>query len=405
VNEGFEPLSPSPRLFITQIGLEPILRRAAQEYGARLEYGTELVSFEQDNEGVTAELGGGRTVRAEYLVAADGVRSPIRERLGIPLRGHGSFSNSITIYFKADVRELIGDRNLSVIYVFHPRQQGFFRFTKAADAGFLVVNTTLDEQGVRDRDVWADTTDERCVDYVREALGASSDLPVEIENVQRWNASAEWAERMREDRVFLAGDSAHAMPPTGGFGGNCGVADAHNLAWKLAWVLHGDAGAGLLDSFEDERLPVAELTTEQAYTRYVARLDPELGTEDVQPFVPDPPIEMGYRYRSAAVVSGGDGGPPFENPLEPSARPGFRAPHVDLGGRSTIDLFGRDFVLLSPSEAWCDASPVEAHRLDPYGVGPDGALLVRPDGFVAWRSERFEPDALRQALERILTRL
>src|SRR6185312_12822030 len=98
---------------------------------------------------------------------------------------------------------------------------------------------------------------ERCIAYVREALGAPDDLPVEIENVQRWNASAEWAEQLREGRVFLAGDSAHAMPPTGGFGGNTGVADANNLAWKLAWVLRGDAGSALLETYEAERLPVA----------------------------------------------------------------------------------------------------------------------------------------------------
>jgi 2-polyprenyl-6-methoxyphenol hydroxylase-like FAD-dependent oxidoreductase len=410
VNEGFEPLSPSPRLFITQIGLEPVLRRHAQERGAELAYSTELVSFEQDDEGVTATLrprdgGTERTARARYLIGADGVRSPVRERLGIPLRGHPSFSNSITIYFRADVRELLGTRNLSVIYVFHPRQQGFFRFSKAADAGFLVVNTTLDEAGVRDRDVWKDTGDERCIAYVREALGAPEDLPIQIENVQRWNASAEWAERLRDGRVFLAGDSAHAMPPTGGFGGNCGVADAHNLAWKLAWVLRGDAGPELLDTYEAERLPVAELTCEQAYTRYVVRLDPELGKEDIRPFVPDPPIEMGYRYRSSAIVPDPqDDGAPFENPLEPSARPGFRAPHVDLGGRSTLDLLGRDFVLVSPSEQWCAESAVDAQRLDVYGLPPDGALLVRPDGFVAWRTEETSANP-RQGLAKVLARV
>ncbi len=410
VNEGVEHLSPSPRIFITQIGLEPVLKARAAELGARLEYSTELVSFEQDGNGVTALLrtrdGDERTVRARYLVAADGVRSPVRERLGIGTRGHGSFSNSITIYFRADVRELIGDRNLSVIYVFHPRQQGFFRFSKAGDAGFLVVNTTLHANGERNRDVWGDTSDERCVAYVREALGAPDDLPIEIENVQRWNASAEWAERLRAGRVFLAGDAAHAMPPTGGFGGNTGVADASNLAWKLAAVLDGSAGEALLDTYEAERLPVAELTCEQAYTRYVLRLDPELGKEDIQPFVPDPPIELGHLYHSAAVIEeeGADGAL-YEDPSEPSCRPGSRAPHVDLGGgRSTIDLFGRHFVLISPSERWCAASPVEAHRLEVYGLEPDGAVLVRPDGFIAWRSSDFRPDALDGALARVLAR-
>ena len=129
VNEGYESLSPSPRLFITQIGLEPILRRHADALGARLEYSTELVSLDQDEDGATAlvrnrETGEERTVRSRYVVGADGSRSPVRDGLGIGLRGHPSFSKCITIYFRADVKPLLGDRNLSVIYVFGPTLQG-----------------------------------------------------------------------------------------------------------------------------------------------------------------------------------------------------------------------------------------------------------------------------------------
>src|SRR5262245_26221303 len=139
VNEGFEDLSPSKRLFVTQIGLEPVLRARAEELGASLRWGTELVSFEQDDDGVNAlvrDRGSGdeSRIRAQYLVAADGPRSPVRERLAISLLGRGSFSNSITIYFRADVLPLLRDRNLSVIYVFNPRLVGFFRFSKAGDA-------------------------------------------------------------------------------------------------------------------------------------------------------------------------------------------------------------------------------------------------------------------------------
>jgi 2-polyprenyl-6-methoxyphenol hydroxylase-like FAD-dependent oxidoreductase len=420
VNEGYETLSPSPRLFITQIGLEPILRRRADELGARLEYSTELSSLEQDGDGVTAvvrsrDTGAERTIRASYVVAADGTKSPVRERLGVPLAGHPSFSNSITIYFRADVKPLIGDRNLSVVYVFGPTLQGFFRFSLAGDAGFLVVNTTTNADGARNRDVWADMSDERCAEYVRDALGAPG-LAVEIENVQRWNACAEWAERFRDGRVFFAGDAAHNMPPTGGFGGNTGVADAHNLVWKLASVLDGSAGPGLLDTYDVERRPVGEFTTEQAYTRYVLRLDPELGKDDIQPFVPDPPIELGHRYRSQAViVEGDDDGSIHENPHEPSGRPGTRAPHVEVDGGSTLDLFGREFVLLSASERWraaADGVGVDAHPLgsaaaDAYGTGVEGAVLVRPDGFIAWRAREAQPDeerVLSGALGQVLAR-
>ena len=156
------------------------------------------------------------------------------------MQGHGSFSDSITIYFRADVRELLGDRNLSVIYVFNPRLVGFFRFSIDAQAGFLVVNATIDEEGSRSTAIGEDMSEETCIGYVRQALGAP-DLPIQIESVQRWAASADYAERFSLGRIFLAGDAAHVMPPTGGFGGNTGVQDAYDLAWKLAYVLDGDA--------------------------------------------------------------------------------------------------------------------------------------------------------------------
>jgi hypothetical protein len=207
------------------------------------------------------------------------------------------------------------------------------------------------------------------------------------------------------------------MPPTGGFGGNTGVADAHNLVWKLASVLDGSAGLGLLDTYDVERRPVGEFTTEQAYTRYVLRLDPELGKDDIQPFVPDPPIELGHRYRSEAVVaeSDNDDGAIHENPHEPSGRPGTRAPHVERNGGSTLDLFGRGFVVLSASERWraaaegvgVDAQPLGTAAADTYGTSAEGAVLVRPDGFIAWRARGEEPDeerVLRGALDRVLAR-
>ena len=183
------------------------------------------------------------------------------------------------------------------------------------------------------------------------------------------------------------------------------VADAQNLAWKLAWVLRGDASQSLLGTYDAERRPVGAFTAEQAYTRYVVRLAPELKSDDLTPFVPDPPIALGHRYRSSAVVDEG-GDEPREDPRGGTGKPGYRAPHVDLGGRSTLDLFGRGFVLLSASQAWLDASPVEAHRVDAavaerYGIGAEGASLVRPDGFVAWRTRGADPDpggAVRRAL-------
>ena len=242
-----------------------------------------------------------------------------------------------------------------------------------------------------------------CIRYVREALG-DPEIAVEIENVQRWSASAEYAARLREGRIFLAGDSAHVMPPTGGFGGNCGVQDGYDLAWKLAYVLDGRAGDALLATYEEERQPVGAFTTEQAYSRYVLRLDPALGKENLVPIVGEAEIELGYRHRSGAVL-GADEDAMWEDPREPSGRPGFRPPHVPIdGGRSTLDLFGRELVVLTGSDgkAWraaARAADTKAHRLDAdafaaaYGIGPAGAVLVRPDGFVAWRATGAHADA------------
>src|SRR5579871_2350000 len=127
------------------------------------------------------------------------------------------------------------------------------------------------------------------------------DVPITIENVMKWEATADWAESFRDGRIFLAGDAAHIMPPTGGFGGNTGVQDAHNLAWKLALVLKGLAPAELLSTYDAERRPVGEFTVEQAYSRYVTRWAPYLAPRGIEPIVSDLDVDLGYRYRSRAI--------------------------------------------------------------------------------------------------------
>ncbi len=439
VNEGVEDLSPEPRLFITQIGLEPVVRAHAEKLGAENRFSTEFVSFEQDDAGVHSvirhrDTGEEELVHSQYLVAADGAHSTIREQLRIGMLGRGDFANCITIYFSADIDALIGDRNLSVIYVNQPGLLGFFRYAITRDRGFLVVFAALDENGEKIPDVGANADTEQCLRYVRTALGASDDLPITIENVQQWSASAGWAEHYRNGRVFLAGDAAHVMPPTGGFGGNTGIVDAHNLAWKLSAVLHGKAGESLLDSYESERRPAGEMTSEQAYSRYVLRVDPSLGKEDIAEPLDDVAIELGPVYASDAVVdSTPSEAPVTQNPREPGAHLGARAPHlwVRQGDqrRSTLDVFGHGFTLLAGADgqAWADAagrlpgSELSAFRVAPdgdlvagegefeaaYGIPSTGAVLVRPDGVVAWRSESVADDASGQldaAIQRILAR-
>jgi 2-polyprenyl-6-methoxyphenol hydroxylase-like FAD-dependent oxidoreductase len=400
LNEGVEGFSPTVRVFINQDVLEPILRERALALGATLRNRAEVVAIEQDDDGATVTVrdldsGAEETVRARYVVAADGSRSPTRARLGIGMRGQADLSRSITIYFRADCAELLKDRNQGVIYVHNPELRGFFRLDRTGGTGFLVINTVgADITQDAAVDVQSGLTEERALQFLRTAIG--TDVPMEIVDVANWRAEAVCAERLRDGRIFLAGDAAHAVPPNGGFGGNAGVQDAINLAWKLAAVVKGEAGPALLDTYEAERLPLCELTVQQAYTRYATRVVPERGTDGVQPPVPDINLEIGLVARSAAILSEDDDGPLHLSPAELDGRPGTRAPHVVLAeGRSTLDLYGSQFVLLRAAGDGVDdwAPPgVAAHLIsadgfaEQYGLSAGGATLVRPDGVVAWRS-------------------
>ncbi len=431
LNAGVAEFSPTVRLFINQDALEPIIRARAEALGAQLRYSTECTSLSQDSDGVTAVLsdtgsGTQTTVRARYLIAADGNRSPSRRWLGIGMHGHGLLSNSITIYFRAlaDLGPLLAGRNQGVHYVTSPVLRGFFRLDRSGNAGFLSVNLVGDIS--RPQIVtgypsapWADVadgiTEQRALELLRAAIGVP-DFPVEIDDIATWRAVADGADRYQEGRVFLAGDAAHVLPPNGGYGGNAGVQDAHNLAWKLSMVLTGAAGPALLETYDAERRPVGDLTVEQAYARYVTRVAPYLGPETTQPLVDDFEMEIGYRYNSAAVIP--DAGAEqllHEHPRESHGRPGGRAPHVWLDRRgsrvSTLDLLGRTFVLLAGprGQDWCTAArqaaqhlgvALDAYRVggaelaevgdsfpDSYGISPSGAVVVRPDGFVGWRAQ------------------
>ena len=438
LNEGVDALSPCRRLFVTQPGLEPILRARAERAGARVLQGTALVGLAQDASGVVAtvrdvQTGRERALRAKYLVGADGAHSKVRELLGIPFDGRGVFSNSITIYFHAPMAPLIaGKKAMSVIYVKNAELSGFFRLDKDAQSGFLVVNTVGDTSKPEAASPANDVSEPHLLDLVRAGVGVS-DIPITIDGVARWRATSDVARRFGEGRVFLAGDAAHLMPPNGGYGGNTGIHDAHNLAWKLALVLKGVAGPELLSTYDMERRPAATFTVEQAYTRYVTRSATYLGAKDFQPLANDFNIELGYLYRSPAIVSEDDSDHGHEDPRVSAGRPGSRAPHLWLerDGRpiSTIDLFGPGFVVLTAADGagWAEAARsvargIEGLELEAHVVGRDGlsdrdgqfasahgltssgAILVRPDGFVAWRAASMADDPAR-ALSRALTRV
>jgi len=415
--------------FCAQDALDPILARAVgQAELAELRFGTEVSGVRPDPAGVTVELtdrrdGTRRVVRADYLIAADGANSAIREALGIGMTGH-DLSAEINVLFEADLSAALGVKR-AILYRLHnqwPPHGGLFRNIDGRHRWTLFTRDSGDARPAR------------LAEIIRGCAG-DPDLAVKIVASGAWRKAALLAGWFRAGRVFLAGDAAHVVPPNGGYGGNTGVQDAHNLAWKLALTLAGTAGPGLLDSYDAERRPVGELTVEQAFTRYVTRVAPYLGTENTQPIVDDFSMEIGYRYDSPAVVLEPGSPPLHEHPRESAGRPGARAPHVFLdrdGTRlSTLDLFGRNFVLLSGPEgqAWQAAAPAAAKGLGvtldvhvvggdgladaggsfpgAFGISPSGAVLVRPDGFVGWRAVTAADapeDALRQALQTLLCR-
>jgi 2-polyprenyl-6-methoxyphenol hydroxylase-like FAD-dependent oxidoreductase len=415
LNEFVKDLSPAERLFITQNALEPMLGPRARALGADIRFNTELVSFAPDPDGVSAVIRDRATrketrVRAAYLIGADGNRSLVRQQLGIQMRGRGVLSKSITIYFRADIGPLMRGRNLSVIMVRNQTFRGFFRLEKPFESAFLVVNSIGDPQAPVS-DTWT-LSEAECLALVKSGLGV--DTPVTIDSIQKWECMADVADRFRDGRVFLAGDAAHLMPPYGGFGGNTGIQDAQNLAWKLALVLKGRAAPSLLDTYEQERRPVAAMTAEQAHTRYVMRGAPHLMPNGITPFINDAHIDLGYRYRSSAIFTeSDDDGALTEDPRQMRGRPGTRLPHVMLereGARvSSVDLVDGGFALFTGPEgtAWAEASSYVARDAgvdcrilqagrgvnDPdgslceaLGISPSGAVLVRPDGVVAWRA-------------------
>ncbi len=414
-------ISPITAALCAQDDLEPVLRRHAEALApGTLRFGAELTGLEQDDDGITASLAGGERVRARWVIAADGARGRVRELLDIALTGRPFLYRSINVLLHADLTPWTAYRPAALYFIEQPDLRATFLTINGVNRwGFLVNNLPASV------DVTSYTA-ERCAALVRQAAGVP-DLDVEVLGVAPWTAAAQVAERFRGGGVFLAGDAAHHMPPTGGFGLNTGVQDAHNLAWKIAGVFHGWAGPALLDSYDAERRPFGEAITAQALANSSAmgRVAAADGTLESAPpggrarpeFLNEIGMIFGAHYASCAVVPDGTTLPEVANPITdhvPVARPGSRAPHVWLerGGTrlSTIDLFGRGFVLLAgpDGKAWRDSGraaaellgvPLEAFAVGSgdglddadgswpaaYGVERDGAVLVRPDAHVGWR--------------------
>jgi putative polyketide hydroxylase len=419
----FSELSPEPPAqYCPQSKLEPMLLADARSRGSEVRYGTELSSFEQDNAGVTVvvrerDSGETDTVRADYLIAADGVHSPIRDSLGVTTSGYGALPIFVVfVYFKAPWRKFVpnlGDGD--GVQVKNADVDGIFLVVEG-DVG-MFITTYLPGNG----ETAAQFTPERCAELLSQAIGERIDM--QIIEVASWQPYERVADQFQCGRVFLVGDAAHTMPPFKAGGANTAIQSADNLGWKLAAVLNGLAEPPLLGTYQSERHPIGRFNARQSLTGpslALLRLDddrPQLPPAEEAPMFA---LLAGYQYRSAAVVS------EEPSPKDPDAvslvgelrgQPGTRVPHVWVrDGVSTLDLLGSGFTLLTGDERWCAAAAsasVAAHpiRSEEWEatteLGPGGALLVRPDGFVGWRTEQLPANpesALHQALSRILAR-
>ncbi len=402
--------SPCSGAALAQDRLEPILRDKAIALGADIRLETELIRFEQDADGVTVWLrernGREYTMRAAYVIAADGHRSPIREALGIGRQGRGTMRVVRSVLFRAPLEKYLE----AGVSQFQIEQPGLSAFLTTYGDGRWVLMFSDDEE----RDEPTLRT------LVSKAIGRS-DLEIELITTGRWELSALIADRFSAGRVFLAGDAAHTLPPNrGGYGANTGIDDAHNLAWKLSAVLSGASTPQLLDTYDAERRPIAWLRHQQIFVRTDYKAE-AAGTAADAKIIDDAAMEFGQLYRSAAVLGTSDDLPPAQRPDQWAGQPGTRAPHlwISKGGErlSTLDLLQRSWVLLAEDERWAPAATLAARQLglpleslrigadvrpsDPealhkaFGLGAGGASLIRPDGYVAWRSSELPADPLR----------
>ena len=473
--------SPCLHIDLPQTYFEPILVRAAAERGSRMRFNTEFLSFEQDGDGVTATVQdrlGGSTyeIRAKYLLAGDGGRSVIAEQLGLPFGGQANVAGSMNIVFKADLSALVARRPSVLYWIMSPGARmggigmGLVRMVRPWYEWLIVWGYDIDGPT-------PEVDDARATEIAHKLIG-TDEIDVEIVSTSLWTNNKLWAERYSEGRVFCMGDAVHRHPPSNGLGSNTSVADAYNIAWKLAHVLRGHADPSLLRTYDDERVPVGEQIVKRANKSIEefgpifealglldATDDPAQMERNMAARAQDTPaakeqraklraaielknyefnahgVELGPRYRSAAVATDGTPEPPYDRDPElyyhATTWPGARLPHcwLEHAGRrvSTLDLAGKGrFALLTGigGEPWVAAASDYAQRsglqIASYVIGPgrevldtyadwsrlsevedEGCVLVRPDAHVAWRSHTLPADpagALGAALDQILGR-
>ncbi|GLW35799.1 FAD-dependent oxidoreductase [Actinoplanes regularis] len=473
----YELASPCLPVDIPQTYLEPILVRNATERGTQARFSTEYLSHRQDADGVDVRVrdrltGQEYTIRARYLIGADGARSQVTEDLGLPMRGAMDLAGSMNITFRADLSAYVGNRPSVLYWVIQPGSNvggigaGLVRMVRPWNEWLIVWGYDINQP--------APVVDEAAaVAIVRSLLGLP-DIDVEITGTSLWGNNEMYATRLHEGRVFCAGDAVHRHPPSNGLGSNTSIQDSYNLAWKLAAVLRGQASPALLDTYTTERAPVAEQIVLRANrsSREFVQFFEVLGLLDakdeaqmaarIEERKANTPagaakraalvsamelkhyefnahgVELGQFYESAAIVTDGSTRPaPTRDPelfYEPSTVPGARLPHVWVGDPrtriSTLDLAPMTrFTLLTgiAGESWVAAADKVAQELnvplETVVIGPgravtdlyydwarvreveeDGAILVRPDKHIGWRSARLVADPY-QALLGVLTKI
>lgn len=468
--------SPCTMLDIPQTYMEPLLVKNAAERGAKVAFSTRYLGHEDTGDGVTVRLlnrlsNQEYTVRAKYLVGADGAKSQIAEEIGLELEGHVARAGTVYIRFKADLSHYVEHRPSILHWIMNP----------AADFGEIGMGLL---RCVRPWNEWIagwgfdiaagepDLSDENILKQIRTLVGDDSMTP-EIQDVSTWFVNQQFAHTMSKGRVFCGGDATHRHPPSSGLGSNTCMQDAHNLAWKLAYAIKGYANEELLDSYSQERVPVGQQIVERAnqsrkdYAPFrecwqtedehgnktvaagLARLNAptEAGEElrarlekalDLKNYEFNAHgIELNQRYFSGAVVLEETEEEFLRDPqlfLQATTRPGAKIPHVWLVGAdgrrvSTLDITGKGrFTLITglSGVAWETTTTQLALPFldtvvvgrpgyeDPYKywarkreIAEAGALLVRPDGVVAWRHMgpvRQAAEA-RELLEAALTQL
>lgn len=433
-------LSPAWKCILSQDAVEEeLLDVASKSKRGKLLYSTEFVDYVEVADGVQVtvrDLKTGETSvwTTQYLIAADGAGSSVRRVAGIEMRGPSSMAVMANEYWRADLSGIRGAANTAAYRVI-PKDP--------AQSMATVLNTNGKDRwlslmpiGIEKDERPGARTDDEVIKMARLQTGMP-DLDVEVINRSVWRLSRQVAASFRKNRVILAGDAAHRFPPSGGYGMNSGIQDAHNLAWKLSFVLSGKADAQLLDSYDLERRPVAESNADFSYGNSLrfGQTDKAFRSgnadrinfwiKDTENHVHSVGQSLGFSYDEGAIVPDGTAKPVMRTRFyEPSDRPGARFPHIwlDLSRKSsTLDWFDKNFVLVVGVRAddWKEAAAVVAQKLDlPIEVrqmdmecekeglllGLRGAVLVRPDGHVAWRMP-WTPSDPAAELASVLSRL